>query len=97
MAWQYWTEAHRQGRWREVSTPHAGADPGTESGVAAGQMMRVRTTSSAVSKGTETLVHTGRVPPRVAELMSATNQMGDFPNPVSYGYLAVGVVDEGPA
>lgn len=97
MAWQYWTEAHRQGRWTEVSTPHAGADPGTESGVDAGQMMRVRTTSSAVSKGTETLVHTGRVPPRVADLMAAPHQMGDFPHPVSYGYLAVGVVDEGPA
>lgn len=60
-------------------------------------MMRVRTTASAVSKGTETLVHTGRVPARVAELMRAPHQLGAFPYPVSYGYLAVGVVDEGPA
>lgn len=89
MAWQYWTEAHRQGRWRQVATPHLDAD--------SGQMMRVRTTASAVSKGTETLVHTGRVPSRVTELMRAPHQVGDFPYPVSYGYLAVGVVDEGPA
>ncbi|WP_145996964.1 zinc-dependent alcohol dehydrogenase [Brevibacterium antiquum] len=89
MAWQYWTEAHRQGCWRQVTTPHAGA--GAE------RMMRVRTTASAVSKGTEALVHTGRVPTRIAELMRAPHQLGDFPFPVSYGYLAVGVVDEGPA
>lgn len=93
MAWQYWTDAHRQGCWREVMTPHAGTDAGT----GGEQMMRVRTTASAVSKGTETLVHTGRVPPRVAELMAAPHQLGDFPHPVSYGYLAVGIVDEGPA
>ena len=74
-------------------TPHAGTDAGT----GGEQMMRVRTTASAVSKGTETLVHTGRVPPRVAELMAAPHQLGDFPHPVSYGYLAVGIVDEGPA
>ena len=93
MAWQYWTEAHRQGCWREVTTPHTGAETGADGQ----QMMRVRTTASAVSKGTETLVHAGRVPPRVAELMAAPHQLGDFPYPVSYGYLTVGVVDEGPA
>lgn len=87
MAWQYWTEAHRQGRWREVATPHAEAET---------DRMRVRTTASAVSKGTETLVHTGRVPARVSERMRAPHQLGGFPAPVSYGYLAVGVVDEGP-
>lgn len=59
-------------------------------------MLRVRTTASAVSKGTETLVHTGRVPARVAEQMRAPRQLGDFPYPVSYGYLAAGIVDEGP-
>lgn len=75
MAWQYWTEAHRQGCWREVTTPHTGAETGADGQ----QMMRVRTTASAVSKGTETLVHAGRVPPRVAELMAAPHQLGDFP------------------
>lgn len=89
MAWQYWTETHRQGCWREVPPPQIGAE--------ADGMMRVRTTASAVSKGTETLVHTGRVPPSIAELMRAPHQLGEFPYPVSYGYLGVGVVDEGPA
>ncbi|AMT93532.1 hypothetical protein A2T55_06830 [Brevibacterium linens] len=88
MAWQYWTEAARQGGWREVPTPHANPDSGSE--------LRITTTASAVSKGTESLVHTGRIPARVEDLMRAPNQLGDFPFPVSYGYLGVGVVDEGP-
>lgn len=87
MAWQYWTEAPRRGRWREVPTPHV-ADPRHE--------LRVRTTATAVSRGTETLVHTGAVPEAVAHLMGAPRQLGEFPYPVSYGYLGVGVVDEGP-
>lgn len=86
MAWQYWTEAPRRGHWREVQTPHRrNADE-----------LRIRTTASAISKGTETLVHNGQVPPRIAELMRAPKQLGDFSFPVSYGYLAVGVVDQGP-
>ncbi|WP_209325347.1 zinc-dependent alcohol dehydrogenase [Brevibacterium renqingii] len=89
MAWQYWTEAARQGGWREVPTPHA--DPRS------GEEVRIRTTASAVSKGTETLVHTGGIPARIAGLMRAPHQLGEFPFPVSYGYLAVGIVDEGPA
>ena len=87
MAWQYWTESPRNGRWREVATPSIG-DP---------KQLRIRTTASAISKGTETLVHNGEVPPSIAAQMSAPYQLGDFSYPVSYGYLAVGVVDEGPA
>lgn len=71
-----------------MPTPHADPDSGIE--------LRVTTTASAVSKGTETLVHTGRIPTRVENLMRAPHQLGDFPFPVSYGYLGVGVVDEGP-
>ena len=88
MAWQYWTEAAQRGAWREVPTPHADGS---------GTQLRVRTTASAISKGTETLVHTGAIPDAVADLMRAPQQLGDFPFPVSYGYLGVGVVDEGPA
>lgn len=87
MAWQYWTNAPRSGQWREVPTPHV-HDPHTE--------LRVRTVATAVSRGTETLVHTGTVPDSVAHLMRAPHQLGEFPYPVSYGYLGVGVVDEGP-
>jgi threonine dehydrogenase-like Zn-dependent dehydrogenase len=57
----------------------------------------VRTVYSGVSRGTETLIFGGRVPPSQYTAMRAPFQDGDFPGPVKYGYLNVGVVDEGPA
>ncbi|MHA7142687.1 zinc-dependent alcohol dehydrogenase [Arthrobacter sp. Sr33] len=56
----------------------------------------VRTLYSGISRGTETLVHDGRIPPGVAALMEAPFQEGTFGGPVKYGYLSVGVVEEGP-
>ncbi|MGP0224610.1 MULTISPECIES: zinc-dependent alcohol dehydrogenase [unclassified Paenarthrobacter] len=56
----------------------------------------VRTLYSGVSRGTERVVHEGRVPERVADLMQAPHQKGEFPGPVKYGYLNVGVVEQGP-
>ena len=56
----------------------------------------VRTVCSGISRGTETLVFGGRVPPSQYAAMRAPFQEGDFPGPVKYGYLSVGVVDEGP-
>jgi 2-desacetyl-2-hydroxyethyl bacteriochlorophyllide A dehydrogenase len=56
----------------------------------------VRTLHSGISRGTESLVHEGRVPAAVADLMRAPFQEGDFPGPVKYGYLSVGVVEQGP-
>ena len=86
MAWQYWTTAPRQSTWREVPTPQTETD----------HQLRIRTTATAISKGTESLVHNGQVPDSIAEHMRAPAQLGDFSYPVSYGYLAVGVVDQGP-
>ena len=57
----------------------------------------VRTLFSGISRGTETLVFRGGVPPEQYELMRAPFQEGEFPGPVKYGYLNVGVVEEGPA
>ncbi len=57
----------------------------------------VRTLRSAVSRGTEALVFRGGVPPSQHQAMRAPFQDGDFPAPVKYGYLNVGVVEEGPA
>ncbi|HEX3691159.1 MAG TPA: zinc-binding alcohol dehydrogenase [Solirubrobacteraceae bacterium] len=57
----------------------------------------VRTLRSAVSRGTETLVYRGGVPPSQYEAMRAPFQEGDFPGPVKYGYLNVGAVEHGPA
>jgi threonine dehydrogenase-like Zn-dependent dehydrogenase len=56
----------------------------------------VRTLYSGVSRGTEALVWRGGVPESQYAAMRAPFQEGDFPGPVKYGYLNVGVVEEGP-
>jgi threonine dehydrogenase-like Zn-dependent dehydrogenase len=56
----------------------------------------VRTRYSGISRGTETLVFQGRVPESQYAAMRAPFQDGDFPGPVKYGYLNVGVVEAGP-
>ena len=50
-----------------------------------------------ISRGTETLVHRGGVPADQYAAMRAPFQEGEFPGPVKYGYLNVGVVERGPA
>lgn len=57
----------------------------------------VRALASGISRGTETLVFQGRVPPSQYEAMRAPFQAGVFPAPVKYGYAAVGIVEAGPA
>jgi threonine dehydrogenase-like Zn-dependent dehydrogenase len=56
----------------------------------------VRTLCSGVSRGTESLVFRGGVPSSQYAAMRAPFQDGDFPGPVKYGYLNVGLVEEGP-
>jgi NADPH:quinone reductase-like Zn-dependent oxidoreductase len=56
----------------------------------------VRTLHSGVSRGTETLVFRAGVPESQHAAMRAPFQEGDFPAPVKYGYLNVGVVEQGP-
>lgn len=56
----------------------------------------VRTRFSGISRGTESLVFRGEVPPGQRATMRAPFQSGDFPGPVKYGYLNVGVVEVGP-
>ncbi|ONI85463.1 dehydrogenase [Saccharothrix sp. ALI-22-I] len=56
----------------------------------------VRTLYSGISRGTETLVLRGGVPENQHDVMRAPFQEGDFPWPVKYGYLNVGVVEQGP-
>ena len=57
----------------------------------------VRTVHTGVSRGTESIVFGGRVPPNQYSQMRAPFQEGEFPGPVKYGYLNVGVVEQGPA
>ena len=55
----------------------------------------VEATHSGVSRGTEALVLTGRVPESEFERMRCPFQAGDFPAPVKYGYASVGVAQTG--
>lgn len=58
--------------------------------------VQVRTLHSGISRGTETLVYRGEVPPSERARMRAPFQAGDFDFPLKYGYSNVGVVEEGP-
>lgn len=60
------------------------------------QEVLVRTLYSGISRGTEALVFRGEVPRSEFQRMRAPFQCGEFPAPVKYGYLSVGVVEAGP-
>ncbi|MFE1882225.1 zinc-dependent alcohol dehydrogenase [Streptomyces diastatochromogenes] len=81
----FWLRSPGHGEIRDVAL----------AGPAEGEVL-VRTLYSGVSRGTETLVFRGGVPESQHAAMRAPFQEGDFPGPVKYGYLNVGVVEEGP-
>jgi threonine dehydrogenase-like Zn-dependent dehydrogenase len=81
----FWLRAPGEGEIRTAPLPEPG--PGE---------LVVRTLFSGLSRGTETLVFRGGVPESQHEIMRAPFQEGDFPAPVKYGYLNVGVVEHGP-
>jgi threonine dehydrogenase-like Zn-dependent dehydrogenase len=56
----------------------------------------VRTLYSGISRGSECLVFAGAVPESERQTMRAPFQEGEFPAPVKYGYVNVGVVEDGP-
>ena len=57
----------------------------------------VRALFSGVSRGSESLVFHGGVPPEEYQRMRSPFQVGDFPGPLKYGYASVGRVESGPA
>lgn len=59
--------------------------------------VQVRMIASGISRGTERLVHRGRVPESQHAAMRCPLQEGELSFPVKYGYAAVGVVEHGPA
>jgi threonine dehydrogenase-like Zn-dependent dehydrogenase len=59
--------------------------------------VQVRALYGAISRGTERLVHAGRVPVSEYDRMRAPMMGGAFPFPVKYGYATVGQVEVGPA
>jgi threonine dehydrogenase-like Zn-dependent dehydrogenase len=81
----FWVRAPGFGEIRSVTLPEPGPDE-----------VMVRTLWSGVSRGTESLVFRGGVPPGQYEAMRAPFQEGEFPGPVKYGYLNVGAVQQGP-
>jgi threonine dehydrogenase-like Zn-dependent dehydrogenase len=82
----FWVVEPGRGEIRSVELPTPGSDD-----------VLVRTLRSGVSRGTETLVFRGGVPASQYHAMRAPFQDGEFPGPVKYGYLNVGVVERGPA
>ncbi|MEV5358096.1 zinc-binding alcohol dehydrogenase [Streptomyces sp. NPDC052693] len=81
----FWIDSPGRGAIRDVALREPGEDE-----------VLVRTLFSGVSRGTETLVFRGGVPVSQHTAMRAPFQEGDFPGPVKYGYLNVGVVEQGP-
>jgi threonine dehydrogenase-like Zn-dependent dehydrogenase len=81
----FWLRSPGEAEIRPVTLP----DPGPDE-------VLVRTRYSGVSRGTECLVFRGGVPASQYAAMRAPFQEGDFPAPVKYGYLNVGVVEAGP-
>lgn len=81
----FWIVAPGEGEIRTAPLPPLPSD-----------RLQVRTLFSGISRGTESLVWKGQVPPRQYERMRAPRQAGDFPGPVKYGYSNVGVVEDGP-
>ncbi|HJS96261.1 MAG TPA: zinc-binding alcohol dehydrogenase [Solirubrobacteraceae bacterium] len=82
----FWLREPGRGEIRPVALPEPARDE-----------IVVRTLCSGVSRGTETLVFRGGVPPSQYATMRAPFQEGEFPAPVKYGYLNVGAVERGPA
>ena len=80
----FWVRSPGQGEIRSMVLPVPGPDE-----------VLVRTLCSGISRGTETLVFRGEVPDSQYATMRAPFQEGDFPGPVKYGYLSVGVVELG--
>jgi 2-desacetyl-2-hydroxyethyl bacteriochlorophyllide A dehydrogenase len=81
----FWVRAPGHGEIRTVALTAAGATD-----------VVVRTIWSGISRGTEALVFRGGVPASQRDSMRAPFQEGEFPGPVKYGYLNVGVVESGP-
>ena len=82
----FWVEDPGSGNLRaeEIAAPEPG-------------QVLVRTLYTGISRGTESLVFRGEVPEAERARMRAPFQSGDFPAPVKYGYLNVGVVESGDA
>ena len=81
----FWTLAPGRGAIEDETLPVPGPDE-----------VLIENLYSGISRGSETLVFNGHVPPSQYETMRAPFQAGDFPAPVKYGYASVGRIVRGP-
>jgi threonine dehydrogenase-like Zn-dependent dehydrogenase len=82
----FWVAEPGRGEIRAAHLPAAGE----------GEVV-VRALFSGVSRGTESLVFSGHIPPSEYQRMRAPFQEGEFPGPVKFGYSSVGLVEAGPS
>ena len=81
----FWVTGPEQGEIRTEALPALGYDE-----------VCVSTLYTGISRGSEALVFRGEVPISEHQRMRCPFQAGDFPAPVKYGYINVGVVEAGP-
>ncbi len=81
----FWVTGPGRGELRSEKLPALGSE-----------QVLIRTLYSGISRGTESLVFQGAVPPSEYQRMRAPFQAGEFPSPVKYGYISVGYVEDGP-
>ena len=84
MAHALWHVAPGRAELREARLPQPGE----------GELL-IQALTSGISRGTERLVHHGRVPESQHASMRCPLQEGEFTFPVKYGYAAVGLVEQG--
>jgi threonine dehydrogenase-like Zn-dependent dehydrogenase len=79
-----WIEAAGRAALREEPLPEVGPD-----------RVEVLATFSGISRGTESLVFSGKVPEQLHATMRCPHQAGELSFPVKYGYCSVGRVSAG--
>jgi threonine dehydrogenase-like Zn-dependent dehydrogenase len=85
LARAFWIVEAGRGEIREEVLPAPGP----------GQLV-VSARRSGISRGTESLVFKGLVPPSQWQTMRCPFQIGEFSGPLKYGYASVGQIDAGP-
>ncbi|MGY6553105.1 MAG: zinc-dependent alcohol dehydrogenase [Wenzhouxiangella sp.] len=81
----FWVERQKRGALRDEALASPQPDE-----------VLMRAIYSGISRGTEALVFSGRVPHSQYQAMRAPFQAGEFPAPVKYGYASVGEIEQGP-
>lgn len=98
MANAFWVTGPGQGEIgpAELNLPDGSGSGDSASLAPSGETLAVRTLFSGISRGTESLVFSAKVPETEFQSMRAPFQEGEFPYPVKYGYANVGRVMDGP-